>query len=58
MTTMEGGISARGKAFAAQKPTFLDVLSDLWAPKTNPDGIVNIGLAENVRNNCLQFYRC
>lgn len=54
---MEGGISARGKAFAAQKPTFLDVLNDLWAPKTNPDGIVNIGLAENVRNNRLQFYR-
>ncbi|KAJ5816978.1 aspartate aminotransferase [Penicillium robsamsonii] len=44
---MEGNLSVRGKAFAAQKPTFLDVLSDLWAPEANPDGIVNIGLAEN-----------
>ncbi|KAJ6093877.1 aspartate aminotransferase [Penicillium canescens] len=44
---MEDSLSARGKAFAVQKPTFLDVLSDLWAPESNPDGIVNIGLAEN-----------
>jgi hypothetical protein len=52
---MNGSISARGKAFAAQKPNFLDVLNDLWAPKSNPDGIVNIGLAENVRINHLRF---
>ncbi|KAJ5104256.1 aspartate aminotransferase [Penicillium argentinense] len=44
---MEGNLSARGKAFAAQKPTSLEVLSDLWDPISNPDGIVNIGLAEN-----------
>jgi hypothetical protein len=56
--TMNDSISARGKAFAAQKPTFLDVLSDLWAPNSNPDGIVNIGLAENVRINYLRFSSC
>ncbi|RAK96462.1 aspartate aminotransferase [Aspergillus ibericus CBS 121593] len=39
--------SARGRAFAALKPTFLDVLGDLWDPQSNPDGIVNLGLAEN-----------
>lgn len=56
--TMNDSISARGKAFAAQKPTFLDVLSDLWAPNSNPGGIVNIGLAENVRINHLRFHIC
>ncbi|PWY81604.1 aspartate aminotransferase [Aspergillus sclerotioniger CBS 115572] len=39
--------SARGRALAAQKPTFLDVLGDLWDPHSNPNGIVNLGLAEN-----------
>ncbi|OOF91836.1 hypothetical protein ASPCADRAFT_518229 [Aspergillus carbonarius ITEM 5010] len=39
--------SARGRALAAQKPTFLDVLADLWDPQSNPNGIVNLGLAEN-----------
>lgn len=53
---MEGSLSARGKAFVAQKPTFLDVLSDLWDPKSNPNGIVNIGLAENVRNTRFGFH--
>lgn len=43
-------LSARGKSFVAQKPSFLDVLADLWDPKSNPDGILNIGLAENVGN--------
>ncbi|CAG8058383.1 unnamed protein product [Penicillium olsonii] len=40
-------LSVRGKDFVAQKPTFFDVLGDLWDPKFNPNGIVNIGLAEN-----------
>jgi hypothetical protein len=56
MTSMEGNLSARGKAIAAQKPNFLDVLSDLWAPESNPDGIVNIGLAENVSITYLQYH--
>ncbi|KAJ5963092.1 aspartate aminotransferase [Penicillium waksmanii] len=47
MDPMEGNLSGRGKAFATEKPTFLEVLSDLWDPVSNPDGIVNIGLAEN-----------
>ncbi|CAK46310.1 uncharacterized protein An12g06040 [Aspergillus niger] len=38
--------SARGRAFAALKPAFLDVLGDLWDAQSNPDGIVNLGLAE------------
>ncbi|KAI9933168.1 hypothetical protein MW887_007639 [Aspergillus wentii] len=42
-----GGLSARGNAFVTRKPAFLDVLSNLWDPKSNPDGIVNLGLAEN-----------
>ncbi|KAJ5431294.1 Pyridoxal phosphate-dependent transferase major region subdomain 2 [Penicillium cf. griseofulvum] len=39
-------VSDRGKCLAAQRPTFLAVLSDQWSP-SNPDGIVNLGLAEN-----------
>ncbi|GAQ44870.1 hypothetical protein AtubIFM56815_009359 [Aspergillus tubingensis] len=39
--------SARGTALAAQKPAFLDVLGDLWDAQSNPEGIVNLGLAEN-----------
>lgn len=42
-------LSTRGQSFVAQKPTFFDVLSDLWDPKSNPNGILNIGLAENVK---------
>lgn len=45
---MEGSLSARGKAFISQRPAFFDVLSDLWSPKSNPHGIVTMGLAENV----------
>ncbi|KAL7655311.1 hypothetical protein ACMYSQ_007263 [Aspergillus niger] len=41
--------SARGRAFAALKPAFLDVLGDLWDAQSNPDGIVNLGLAEKVQ---------
>ncbi|KAL2838991.1 pyridoxal phosphate-dependent transferase [Aspergillus pseudoustus] len=40
-------ISARGKSFAAQKPAFLDALKDRWDPVSNPDGVINLGLAEN-----------
>ena len=56
MTSMERSLSARGKGSAAPKPTFLDVLSDLWAPESDPDGIVNIGLTENVRNDSLRYF--
>ncbi|KAF9884872.1 hypothetical protein FE257_000939 [Aspergillus nanangensis] len=44
---MQSTISARGEAFAEKKPVFFDVLSNLWDPESNPNGIVNIGLAEN-----------
>ncbi|KAL4908704.1 hypothetical protein BDW74DRAFT_173936 [Aspergillus multicolor] len=40
-------ISSRGLALEAKKPVFFDVLNNLWNPESNPDGIVNIGLAEN-----------
>ncbi|KAK6814574.1 Aminotransferase class I and II [Aspergillus parasiticus SU-1] len=40
-------ISARGVAFAEKRPLFFDVLDNLWHPESNPDGIVNLGLAEN-----------
>jgi hypothetical protein len=52
---MDGSLSARGKAFVTHRPTFLDVLSDLWDPESNPNGILNIGLAENVRNRLLEL---
>ncbi|KAL4747883.1 pyridoxal phosphate-dependent transferase [Aspergillus terricola var. indicus] len=35
-----------GLAFEANKPAFFDVLNNLWHP-SNPEGIENIGLAEN-----------
>mgnify|MGYP006902569182 CR=1 FL=1 len=46
---MAGLISNRGEGLAAQMPSFLAVLRDVWSPASNPDGIVNLGLAENVR---------
>ncbi|EAU35411.1 predicted protein [Aspergillus terreus NIH2624] len=49
---MQGDVvSDRGKALAAQRPSFLTVLGDLWSPASNPDGIVNLGLAENLQTN-------
>ncbi|CAG8893314.1 unnamed protein product [Penicillium egyptiacum] len=42
-------VSARGRKFVAQKPTFLDVLSDSWDPQSNPNGVINLGLAENIK---------
>ena len=43
-------LSMRGEDLVKQKPVFLDVLADIWDPLTNPEGMVNIGLAENVRD--------
>ena len=43
-------ISARGRALEPKVPVFFDVLNNLWDPESNPDGIVNLGLAENVRS--------
>lgn len=57
---MENNLSTRGNTLADQKPVFLDVLQDIWDPVENPNGIVNIGLAENVKpNDCrmLEHYR-
>ena len=48
---MQETISSRGKAFAGKRPAFFDVLSDLWDPESNANGIVNIGLAENVSHS-------
>ncbi|RKK91473.1 hypothetical protein BFJ71_g10839 [Fusarium oxysporum] len=42
-------ISPRGVGFLPDAPKFFDVLNDLWDPETNPEGIVNLGLAENLR---------
>ncbi|KAE8160941.1 1-aminocyclopropane-1-carboxylate synthase [Aspergillus tamarii] len=44
---MNTTISARGVSFAEKRPLFFDVLDNLWHPESNPDGIVNLGLAEN-----------
>ncbi|KAL2809108.1 pyridoxal phosphate-dependent transferase [Aspergillus granulosus] len=43
---MANNISSRGLTLEARKPAFFDVLNNLW-DRSNPDGIVNIGLAEN-----------
>ncbi|OAL54267.1 1-aminocyclopropane-1-carboxylate synthase [Pyrenochaeta sp. DS3sAY3a] len=40
-------ISSRALNYVPQAPLFFDVLDDLWDPESNPDGIVNLGLAEN-----------
>ncbi|OJJ57415.1 hypothetical protein ASPSYDRAFT_58955 [Aspergillus sydowii CBS 593.65] len=40
-------ISARGRSLEPKVPVFFDVLNNLWDPELNPDGIVNLGLAEN-----------
>ncbi|KAK1141771.1 hypothetical protein N8T08_008436 [Aspergillus melleus] len=40
-------ISSRGLALTAKMPVFFDVLKNLWDPESNPNGIVNLGLAEN-----------
>ncbi|CAI7624278.1 unnamed protein product [Penicillium pancosmium] len=44
---MESHLSTRGEDFAKKKPTFLGVLENAWDPLLNPEGIVNLGLAEN-----------
>ncbi|CAI6089556.1 unnamed protein product [Clonostachys chloroleuca] len=44
-------ISSRGVGFLPDVPKFFDVLNDLWHPETNPEGIVNLGLAENLHVN-------
>ena len=43
-------LSRRGQVIAsiAEKFAFLDILKNLWDPKTNPDGFVSLGVAENV----------
>lgn len=48
---MQGNVSSRGLALAPKVPVFFDVLKDLWDPESNPNGTVNLGLAENVRHN-------
>lgn len=42
-------LSSRGKDLAAQAPglTLWKVVKDLYDPKTNPDGILSLGIAEN-----------
>ncbi|KAE8423675.1 pyridoxal phosphate-dependent transferase [Aspergillus pseudocaelatus] len=40
-------VSSRGLALTAKMPAFFHVLKDLWHPSSNPNGIVNMGLAEN-----------
>lgn len=47
-----GCISSRAVTYLPQAPKFFDVLDDLWEPQTNPRGLINLGLAENV-DNCL-----
>ena len=42
-------LSQRADGFAKPDPTFLlwDILQDLWHPESNPNGYVNLGVAEN-----------
>ncbi|KAF4461894.1 1-aminocyclopropane-1-carboxylate synthase [Fusarium albosuccineum] len=43
-------LSSRGQVFAkqAEEELLLKVLADLWDPKTNPSGYLNLGVAENM----------
>ncbi|WAO96908.1 Aminotran-1-2 domain-containing protein [Fusarium falciforme] len=50
-------ISARGVSFLPEVPKFFDVLNDLWHPEKNPEGILNLGLAENVGKRRLPSIR-
>ena len=49
--TMHGGLSNRAQAVAkaAEQMGLLDILKNIWDPATNPEGIVSLGVAENVR---------
>ncbi|KAF5686669.1 aspartate aminotransferase [Fusarium denticulatum] len=40
-------ISRRAVGYLPEAPKFFDVLNDLWHPTTNPNGVLNLGLAEN-----------
>ncbi|GIZ47289.1 hypothetical protein CKM354_001038400 [Cercospora kikuchii] len=40
-------ISSRGRELQNYFPVFFDVLDDAWDPDSNPEGFVNLGLAEN-----------
>ncbi|EWG42653.1 hypothetical protein FVEG_04406 [Fusarium verticillioides 7600] len=40
-------ISRRAVGYLPEAPKFFDVLNDLWHPETNPNGVLNLGLAEN-----------
>ncbi|KAF5677489.1 aspartate aminotransferase [Fusarium circinatum] len=40
-------ISRRAVGYLPEAPKFFDVLNDLWHPESNPNGILNLGLAEN-----------
>ncbi|KAE8381470.1 pyridoxal phosphate-dependent transferase [Aspergillus bertholletiae] len=44
---MQSNVSSRGLALAPKVPVFFDVLENLWDPESNPNGTVNLGLAEN-----------
>ena len=48
--TMQGGLSQRAQAVAkaAEGLAMFEILKNLWDPETNPDGIVSLGVAENV----------
>jgi hypothetical protein len=50
MTIRMSSISERGRALATQnlRKKFSAILADPYDPDNNPDGIVNIGTAENV----------
>ena len=46
-------LSQRGHGYATgPKKALEEVINNLWDPETNPDGILSLGVAENVK-----FYR-
>jgi hypothetical protein len=50
MSTDIPKLSTRGKEAASpnNKMLILEVINNLWDPKSNPDGFVSLGVAENV----------
>ena len=44
-------LSQRGYEYATgSKKTLEDVINNLWDPENNPDGILSLGVAENVES--------
>lgn len=42
-------LSSRGRGLQDFYPPYFEIFDDPWDPDTNPNGYLNLGVAENVR---------